>query len=284
MYNLSKKPIKYLFLLIIACTFTWIITSCNTQKRGTEKPIDTLAYTPQKYEKHSATCVREDSLCATVRFQYPVFQDKDLAPINEQIVKELINIFHDENDKSAQRPNSFDDLSVKFIKDYDDLIKANKSEAQQATDPMMAIPWTMEGTSRVIRQTKELLVIHTNSNWYTGGAHPISMEYYHNYDLKTHKKLSLDDVCEKDYAQKLLAVAEKQFRKNEHLADTTKLDDASGYFFENGKFLLNDNFMLTENGLLFLWNVYEIKSYAEGVTTLEIPFEDLKGILRKEYF
>ena len=153
MYNLSKKPIKYLFLLIIACTFTWLITSCDTQKGSTEKPVDTLAYALQKYEKHSTTCVREDSLCATVRFQYPVFQEKDLAPINEQIVKELINIFHDENDKSAQRPNSFDDLSVKFIKDYDDLIKANKSEAQQATDPLfgespgMYLPYSTESPS-----------------------------------------------------------------------------------------------------------------------------------------
>ena len=45
--------------------------------------------------------------------------------------------------------------------------------------------------------------------------------------------------------------------------------------------LVNDNFTLTPKGLKFLYNVYEIKAYAFGVTELEIPYEDLKEILKK---
>jgi hypothetical protein len=95
------------------------------------------------------------------------------------------------------------------------------------------------------------------------------------------KRVKLEDLFEKGFDQKLLAIAEKQFRINEKLKPNEPLDDLHGYFFENAKFILNDNFTLTPKGLKFLYNVYEIKAYAFGVTELEIPYEDLKEILKK---
>jgi len=44
-------------------------------------------------------------------------------------------------------------------------------------------------------------------------------------------------------------------------------------------FLRTEGFF-TDKGLKFLYNVYEIKPYASGITELEIPYEDLKGILK----
>ena len=38
--------------------------------------------------------------------------------------------------------------------------------------------------------------------------------------------------------------------------------------------------MITPTGLSFLYNEYEIKSYAEGQTTLFIPYTQIKSLLR----
>lgn len=56
--------------------------------------------------------------------------------------------------------------------------------------------------------------------------------------------------------------------------------DENGYLFEKGRFVLNDNFTLTQTGIKFLYNVYEIKPYVAGITELEIPYSDLKDILK----
>ena len=47
-------------------------------------------------------------------------------------------------------------------------------------------------------------------------------------------------------------------------------------------FALNDNFLVTPVGIRFLYNEYEIKSYAEGQTELLIPYNKIKSLLRPQ--
>ncbi|WP_324288612.1 RsiV family protein [Pedobacter sp. SL55] len=54
------------------------------------------------------------------------------------------------------------------------------------------------------------------------------------------------------------------------------------YFFTNGKFALPKSFYVSDKGLVFLYNPYEIKAYAEGVTELVIPFSELSGIAKPQ--
>jgi hypothetical protein len=262
--------------------FLALLWSCgNSPQKDAESTADTLTYSVKKFEKHSKTCVKEDSLCATVRFEYPEFASSELNAI---IQKELFNIFHDENDTTKNSPKNFEALAQNFIADYEVKVQENKDFVNKANAKneggFLANPWYMEGYNKVQRQTDKYLMLHTNTNWFMGGNHPISMEYYYVYDRKTFKRVTLEDIFEKGFDQKLLTIAEAKFRKQENLKPADKLTDENGYFFENGRFLLNDNFTLTDKGIKFLYNVYEIKPYAAGITELEIPYEDLKGILK----
>jgi hypothetical protein len=113
-----------------------------------------------------------------------------------------------------------------------------------------------------------------------GGNHSITMEYYYVYNRKEFKRITLDDLFKKGYDQKILMIDEENFRKQEGLKPADKLSEEVGYFFDNQWFILNDNFLLTEKGIKFLFNVYEIKPYVAGITTLEIPYQQLKEILK----
>lgn len=266
-----------LFIPIIAG-----LLACNSaSKDATSSTSDTLSYTLKSYEKHSQNCISKDSLCATVQFSYPVFGN---ATFDETIKEELINIFHNEEDSTKARPKNFEELAKPFVEEYDKQIKEGASYATDANkvneDGFLAMPWNMESQTTVQRQTDKYLMLHTNTYWFMGGMHPVSMEYYYVYDRATFKRIRLEDLFVKDFDQKLLLIAEKHFRKQEGLKPADKLDDVNGYFFENEKFLLNDNFTLTPTGIKFLYNVYEIKSYAAGVTELEIPYGELKDILK----
>ena len=76
----------------------------------------------------------------------------------------------------------------------------------------------------------------------------------------------------------LNAIAEKIFMEQEELAD----NDFTNYFFTDDVFALNENFLLKEKSILFLYNVYEIKSYAEGITNLEIPYTQIIHLMTPE--
>jgi hypothetical protein len=268
---------KLLFIPLLA-----ILWSCgNSPKKDLEQTSDTLKYTLKTFEKHSQTCVKEDSICATVRFEYPEFEDVNF---NNVIKNEILNIYHDDNDSTKSRPTNFEELAKPFVEDYDSKLKDGKSFVNGANAKneggFLAMPWNMEAYTKVARQTEKYLMLHTNTNWFMGGNHPISMEYFYVYNRKDFKRITLDDLFEKGYDQKLLVIAEDIFRKQEKLKPADKLSEEAGYFFENQRFILNDNFTLTDKGIKFLFNVYEIKPYVAGLTELEIPYEDLKGILK----
>lgn len=72
----------------------------------------------------------------------------------------------------------------------------------------------------------------------------------------------------------LKQLAEKAFRQYHKLSVDANLDDA-GFFFENGVFSLPANMALTENGLMLLYNPYEVAAYALGETRLFIPYAEI---------
>lgn len=191
---------------------------------------------------------------------YPVFTD---AKINEAIRHNILASATDPDHK----PASLKEMVKEFVDSYDSF-RAEEKDYKQT--------WFMDSKTEVVAQQKDYLsTLHTYVS-YEGGAHPNSYSGYWNYNPQTHQEIKLADLIKPNTRKQLVAIAEKIFRKNEKLTPTASLKD--NYFFENGKFDLNDNFTITKEGLKFLYNPYEIKAYAYGITVLIIPFSDLKDI------
>lgn len=269
-------------LKLLFIPFLTLLWNCgDSTQKDLKSTSDTLNYTIKIFEKHSQTCVSKDSLCATVKFEYPEFESLNFS---QAIKDEIINIYHDANDSTKSRPSNFEELAKPFINDYDQKLKEGKNFINKANavneGGFLAMPWNMEAYTKVERQTDKYLMLHTNTNWFMGGNHPISMEYYYIYNRKNFKRITLDDLFQKGFDQKFLNIAEEIFRKQEGLNSGDKLSEENGYFFENQRFILNDNFILTEKGIKFLFNVYEIKPYVAGITELEIPYQQLKALLK----
>ena len=154
-----KNPL--LFIPFIA-----LLWSCGkSPKNDLETTTDTLSYKIKIFEKHSKTCLNQDSLCATVRFEYPEFES---VTLNEIIKKEIINIYHDDADISKTRPNNFEELAKPFVDEYDGKIREGKEFVNKANEQneggFLATPWNMEAYMDVQRQTNKYLMLHTNTN------------------------------------------------------------------------------------------------------------------------
>jgi hypothetical protein len=63
-----------------------------------------------------------------------------------------------------------------------------------------------------------------------------------------------------------------------HLLDTASLLE-HGFEFPRNKFKLNDNYGFTRDGIVFVFNSYEIASYAEGPTEIIIPYKKIRDWL-----
>ena len=51
-------------------------------------------------------------------------------------------------------------------------------------------------------------------------------------------------------------------------------------YFWGEPFHLPENIGLNDEGVIFFYNVYEIASYADGITEFTIPFSDIESLLK----
>lgn len=235
----------------------------TTQDNGTETDTLTYSYDVVKVISKNLVTVDEHTTDTTrAVITYPRFNDEKLDKLIEQRVCEG-------GSNPDRSYNTYAELANSFVKGFDDYLTYNEDNIQT---------WFLEVKVDVIRQHAPLLALKFSQADYMGGAHPNSSISYVNYDRRTRSVLTLDSILKPNTLSKLQAVAEQIFRKNEGLTPTQSL--AGAYFFENDQFHLNSNFTITPQGLEFLYNPYEIKPYAAGVTRLLIPYASIKDLIQ----
>lgn len=257
-----KNIIRPCFIFVV-----FAFASCQwgvPPKKMDETVKDTLTYTYKIIHERAADCgSKPDNGCTIVKISYPVFDSA--KTLNNLITINLANLFP--VDKKAD--SSIEQMTKNFLRSYTDF---------RNSDPKSAMFYTLNSYAKVIYQDSSLTTLEIGGYIFQGGAHGSSLTTFVNWDIKAKKKLTLDDIFAAGYDDELNAVAEKIFRKNEKLSDTASL--ARDYFFKDGKFALNNNFSVTPIGIRFLYNQYEIKPYAAGITGLFIPYSSIKHLLR----
>lgn len=253
-------------LSLISTLSLLLLLSCNTNPSEQESAAssDTLVYETKilRYES-DLPAESPDTANQKTYFQasFPEFQDSIL----NAYIRTLASFSYNP-DVEYQ---SLEEAGQGFIREFEEYQKLDYSS-----------PWTWHKNIEVkIEENRPPylgLAVHYDD--FMGGAHGNYGIVYGNYHLDDKKQLRLTDIIREDRLDSLTAVAEIIFMEQEKLAD----NEFSSYFFENDEFALNENFLLKENGILFLYNVYEIKSYAEGITELEIPYQDIVHLMTPE--
>jgi hypothetical protein len=255
-----------IYHLVALGIIAWGTQACwNTKPKIEAANIykDTLAYQFKNVNAKADDCAgKPDSACTTIKFKYPAFENQPL--LNDTVVTGLATLMDKQKGIAGLQR-----LSWQYLQDYKDF---------KQTNPDWKGNFELDCKVNVIRQDSSLLALEYNGYQYTGGAHGGTKIRYLNWNVKQTKKILLSDILKPGYEAELTAIGEKIFRKQENLDTTTPL--SRDYFFKDGKFALNQNFLITPFGLKFLYNQYEIKPYAAGQTTLDIPYAQIKTLLQ----
>jgi hypothetical protein len=259
-----KKGIMFKSTFYIVLLTLIITSGCNTNNSSsTETQSDTLAYKTERYyiesdlEKDTADSINEKTYFEAL---YPHFEN---YTINGYINK-LITF----NDIPDKQYHSIQEAGEGFIQGYEDYQKLDYSSPW---------PWYSKIEANVVENNKSYLGIEVNYEDFMGGAHGNHGTIFSNFDLHSKKTITIQDIVLDNKMDSLVLIAEQIFKENEGV-DSLQ-NSFPNYFFEDGKFALNNNFLLQENSILFLYNVYEIKSYSEGITRLEIPYSKINNFL-----
>ena len=232
-----------------------------------------LGFSTVSFERRSEGCT-EDAACARLLAVYPKADSGPgelVALVNDSILMYLrlsMSVF---STGPQQIAPDLDSIAREFILAY---------ERFRLDVEENAPPWTVECKGKVLYQSPRVLSVELDNFSFTGGAHPNSFKVLLVFDLASRKLLELEDlIAEKE---KFADLVESAFRRHYQLEEGESLHEAG--FFWDEPFFLPANGALTERGLALVYNPYEAAPYVVGSTELDIPYHELEGILRKEYF
>lgn len=165
-----------------------------------------------------------------------------------------------------------DDLSLEdAISQFEDRFVSFKNDFEAE-----ATPWEVIINSEVVFQSMYVITIAVDSYTFTGGAHGNSVITLLNFDPETGNLYTQDEIFKK--SSDLKALVEKSFK----METASKSNTSEDYFFGED-FKLPENVGFNEEGIIFLYNTYEIASYAQGITEFTIPYTEIYTFLNINY-
>lgn len=117
-----------------------------------------------------------------------------------------------------------------------------------------------------------------NMYQYTGGAHGGTFITCRNYRLEDGSVITLDDYFKPGYEKVLIPILDKKLLEYAECSSRDELDD-HGYF-SNEPMFVSDNFEIRKDTIDFIYNQYDIAPYAQGITTLSVPEDEIRSIIR----
>jgi hypothetical protein len=243
MFNKSTNSLKkYSFIIMILMAFT----SCK-------KDIQ-LTFDDAKIEQ---------STNAEIEINYPKAEG---TPEIADAINKDIEAFIVSELNMTETDNELLTLP-KVVEQFDNEYKAFKLEFGESSQA-----WTANVDGEVAYQSEQVICVSLESYLDTGGAHGNGNIAYLNFNPKTGELLKLDDIVKDVAGFKILA---ESYFKNE----TDTKEQVEDYFFGEG-FQLPANLGFDKNGIILLYNNYEIASYAQGITKFTIPYEEAKAFLK----
>ncbi|UVE17278.1 RsiV family protein [Pseudomonas sp. LS44] len=140
--------------------------------------------------------------------------------------------------------------------------------------------WSSYLQAKLREQHDGLLIIELSSYLATGGAHGMPGRRFINYDSKLKKPLTLRDMLlpgQEDAFWKLAQDAHRRWLAAE------KLDQDADYQ-KTWPFQETANVALTYGAVLLKYDSYSIAPYSSGHPELKIPYPQLNGVLKPQYF
>ena len=209
---------------------------------------------------------------AEIGFTYlkPVDGEK-VSWLNEQLMtlSGLKNV-------NLSREEGFKSLATIYLKDYKDQI--GKLLNGPDSSFVNSMNYYSHDYQSIAFNDKHYVTVESLSDDYTGGAHGNYASTMTVLDVQNKKQLKLNDIIKID-SKSLQKLLEKNLRV---LYNIKPNEGLKSVLFDD--FIKpNNNFYFNQYGLAFLYNPYEVASYAQGQIVVFIPFSQLNQYLVADF-
>lgn len=161
-----------------------------------------------------------------------------------------------------------DSATSDFAKEYNTFINDFPESKQK---------WELLVDSEVIYESPEIISISLSTYIDTGGAHGNTHVIFLNFDPKTGEQLTKDQIIADKAAFTELAI---KYFKADLETKQNDLDVVDSFYGKD--FMLPETIGYSEEGIVILYNTYEIAAYSFGITEFVIPYEEVSNFITRQ--
>lgn len=201
--------------------------------------------------------MNSEMTASSIKIAYPVITSMKNTKIQSNINSQILA--------------SVNSIKSNFLKDLtDEIFGGNKNELNIVT-PMVFL------SKNIVNVEFEV------SEYYSGSAHPNHYQYTQNFDILTGQKISLKDVfkADEDYLNLISkTVKPLVLAKVKSLGfDTSMVAEGIKPTADNFQF-----FHISDNGLVVIFNPYQVAPYVVGTLNITIPWSSFDGHLNSDFY
>lgn len=261
---------------ILAILAVLIAVSCKRPKPETTAVIETSRWTFDTLHLAKEIFLNNDStkggLKLTLEFDYPstFVNDSILKVVQTQF---LASFTDDQNGsyKGLAPVKGFEAFTEKNVEESVELGKAAQGSVIDFSEYYKTVKTSVTDTT--------LLTItgRTETLQYSGGAHDSRYIDYFNIDLRNGNRLTIESLFKPETSNRLVTLIKEVLAttKNSNGDNITLLDPDSVQ--------PSQNFYFNEQGVVFVYNTYEITPHSDGLIQALIPYDKLKDLIADPY-
>jgi len=264
---------KQSILLLMSALVSFAFFSCTSKTVKTEEKDFVKRY-------YLAKDTTKGSLSVDIEVEIPnEFADSSVLKAVRACI--ISNLFGDEY-VSHKNDTLVHLFASELLKDY----KANNEPLINQLDSTKRYSFNNEHTVSgfSLLSDKKIYVYGIERYIYMGGAHGLETRNFYNFDLKTGKLITENDLFKADYKSKLAELIKvriveesKEYKDEKNSEPVTSLEDTD---FWTDSIKSNGNFYITDESINYVFNPYEIAPYYMGQTEVSLPFNRLKDLLK----
>lgn len=258
----TTLPMRTLNLLIATLLVSVVPVSAFAQDIS-------LPHNEHHFAKEEEPCVEDEDgkRCTTLDLSWITFDD--LPVLTDSITASVKGVLVD--DEQPDMTGTLDELADAWFS------RLREEAAEDTLTPPDAWVWRIQDSIVVHDRRGNLLTLHEESYTDTGGAHGLPYTSYLHWDVGNDQEVILDDLLVNGREEAFWTLAREAHRRWAQEYDLTQDD------LENWPFEQTDEFYFDDDGLVLVYQVYDIAPYALGQPELEIPWGELRGIIKPAY-
>lgn len=260
---------KNFFFLVFIGWFILSFTSCKQQ----EMEMDVYRF-KETYPLTADTA--QGALSFEAEVEIPVkFRDKDiLINVQKQIIAKIFGEIYNSMPLDSVLPKYAEVLSDEYRKSSEPFIQKileadETSTIWQNQIQVQGVPMFLD--DKILSYSYERYA-------YMGGAHGNSSRLFYNFDLSNSRLLTEKDLFIDNYETSLTQLIKQQIVEDN--AEMESIADLNEFHFFEDQIKPNNNFYVNADGLVYVYNPYDIAPYSTGQTEVALTFKRLRPILK----